>query len=89
MGTRFVPIEVAHLFLHHCRSSATHRMLEQGVTKETYFHGVAFLLYIRGVMYSSMYVRKEHGIRFLDISVDPHHVLLVLAPGGVLPLGTQ
>ena len=40
-------------------------------------------------MHPCTHVRKEHRIRFVDISVDPHHVLLVLAPGGVLPLGTQ
>ena len=35
------------------------------------------------------YIPEEHGVRFVDVPVDPHHVLLKVSPGGVLPLGTE
>ena len=38
---------------------------------------------------TNSYIPEEHGVRFVDVSVDPHHVLLIVSPGGVLPLGTE
>ena len=44
---------------------------------------------IRDNSHGCMHVPKEHGVRFVDVSVDPHHVLLKVSPGGVLSLGTE
>ena len=44
---------------------------------------------IRDNSHGCMHVPKEHGVRFVDVSVDPHDVLLKVSPGGVLSLGTE